>query len=73
MSGYSLTAGLVLLVPGIIVDQMLLHMVAGYDSPASVFVVSTGQVMTHLAIGSGHRQQSARSGATKRPAAPIPG
>lgn len=48
---YSRTVGLLLLVPGIIIILMLAHIVIGLDSPGTVFVVSAGQAMTHLAIG----------------------
>lgn len=48
---YSRIVGLLLLVPGIIIILMLAHIAAGLDSPNTVFVVSAGQAMTHLAIG----------------------
>lgn len=43
--------GLVLLVPGVVVVLMLVHIVAGFDSLETAFVISVGQAMTHLAIG----------------------
>jgi hypothetical protein len=43
--------GVLLLVPGIIIALMLVHIYAGLDSPVTVFVVSAGQAMSHLAIG----------------------
>lgn len=45
------TVGLVLLVPAIIIVLMFAHMAVGWDSPVTVFVVSAGQGMAHLAIG----------------------
>lgn len=57
---YSTTVGLVLTAPGVIVVLMLLHIAAGLDSSASVFVVSSGQAMAHLAIGETLRRQSSR-------------
>lgn len=58
--GHATTVGLVLLLPGLIVVLMVLHIAAGLDSPATVFVVSSGQAMAHLAIGETLRQQSSR-------------
>lgn len=43
--------GLVLLAPGVVVVLMLVHIAAGFDSAETAFVISTGQAMTHLAIG----------------------
>lgn len=51
-AAYSRTVGLLLLVPGIIIALMLAHIAAGLDSPETAFVVSAGQAMAHLAIGS---------------------
>lgn len=45
------TVGLVLLMPATVIIVMFAHMVAGYESPATVFVISSGQAMGHLAIG----------------------
>lgn len=72
---YSNLVGLALLAPGVIVVLMLLHMAAGLERPASVFVVSAGQAMAHLAIGSTLRQESSQpegdesTGAADRPRA----
>ncbi len=57
---YSTTAGLVISVPGVIIVLMVLHMAAGLEQPWSVFVVSSGQAMAHLAIGATLRQQSSQ-------------
>lgn len=57
---HSTTLGLVLTVPGVIVVVMLLHLVAGIEQPWSVFVVSSGQALAHLAIGATLHQQAAQ-------------
>lgn len=44
--------GFVLLVPAIIIVLMFAHIALGLDSPVTVFVVSAGQAMAHIAIGS---------------------
>lgn len=49
---YSRAVGLLLLMPGVIIILMFASMATGVASPGSVFVVSAGQAMTHLAIGS---------------------
>lgn len=49
---YSRAVGLLLLLPGVIIILMFASMATGVASPGSVFVVSAGQAMTHLAIGS---------------------
>lgn len=54
----SRTAGFALLVPGLIIVLMLAHMAAGLDSPRTVFVVSAGQAMAHLAIGQTLRSEA---------------
>lgn len=46
------TVGFVLLVPGIIVIVMVAHIYAGYASELTAFVISAGEAMAHLAIGS---------------------
>jgi hypothetical protein len=48
---YSRIVGLLLLVPGIIVVLMIAHIAAGYASPETAFVISAGEAMAHLAIG----------------------
>lgn len=48
---YTRIVGLLLLIPGVIIVLMIASIVAGLASPESVFVVSAGQAMTHLAIG----------------------
>ncbi len=56
---HSATVGFALLAPGIIIVLMLVHMAAGLEQPTSVFVVSSGQAMAHLAIGATlHHQAS---------------
>lgn len=57
---YSTTVGLILSVPGVIILLMVLHMAAGLEQPESVFVVSSGQAMAHLAIGATLRQQASQ-------------
>lgn len=49
---YTRTVGLLLLAPAVIIVFMLATIVTNLVSPATVFVVSAGQAMTHLAIGS---------------------
>lgn len=49
---YSRTVGVLLLVPAVIIVLMIASIITGLTSPESVFVVSAGQAMTHLAIGS---------------------
>lgn len=48
---YPRIVGLLLLLPAIIIVLMFATMATGLVSPESVFVVSAGQAMTHLAIG----------------------
>lgn len=55
---YSRTVGILLLIPGVIIVLMFASIVAGVTSPESVFVVSAGQAMTHLAIGSTLRAET---------------
>lgn len=61
-AAYPRRVGLAVLLPGVIVVVMLLHMAAGLDRPATVFVISSGQAMAHLAIGATLRQQAADPG-----------
>ena len=49
--GFPRRYGAVLLVPGVIVIFMLAHIAAGFNSLETAFVISAGQAMTHLAIG----------------------
>lgn len=56
---HSRTVGLVLLVPAIIIVLMFAHIILGYDSPETVFVISGGQAMAHIAIGASlHTKQN---------------
>jgi hypothetical protein len=55
---YSRLVGVFLLVPGVIIVLMLLHIAAGLASPGTVFVVSAGQAMAHLAIGATLRAEA---------------
>jgi hypothetical protein len=55
---YSRTVGLLLLVPGIIIVLMFVTMFTGLVSDVTIFVVSAGQGLTHLAIGSSLRAES---------------
>lgn len=48
---FSRTVGLLLLVPGVIIALMIGSIAADLASPESVFVVSAGQAMAHLALG----------------------
>lgn len=48
---YSRTVGFLLALPGVIIVLMFATIALGVVSPESVFVVSAGQAMTHLAIG----------------------
>jgi hypothetical protein len=64
---YSTIDGLVLSVPGVIIVVMLLHLVAGLEQPWSVFVVSSGQAMAHLAIGATLRQQVSQPESEEQP------
>lgn len=52
-------AGLLLLVPGVIVVLMLAHIAAGFASDVTAFVISAGEAMAHLAIGATLRSESA--------------
>lgn len=45
------TVGLLLLAPGIIVVVMIVQILAGWTSPEQAFVISAGEAMAHLAIG----------------------
>lgn len=55
---YSRPVGLLLLLPAVIIVLMLASIVTGLASPESVFVVSAGQAMTHLAIGTTLRDET---------------
>lgn len=48
---YSTFIGVLVSVPGIIVVLMVMHIVAGYASDLTAFVISAGEAMVHLAIG----------------------
>lgn len=55
---YSRAVGFLLLLPGVIIILMFASMGTGVASPESVFVVSAGQAMTHLAIGSALKMET---------------
>lgn len=59
---YSRTVGLLLVLPGVIIILMFATIALEIASPASVFVVSAGQAMTHLAIGSTLRAETESTG-----------
>jgi hypothetical protein len=50
--------GLVLLIPDLIVVLMVTHIAAGYASPDTAFVISAGEAMVHLAIGTTLRTEA---------------
>jgi hypothetical protein len=58
---HSRTVGLVLLVPGVIVVFMIIHILAGYASPETAFVISAGEAVAHLAIGTTLRTETGSS------------
>lgn len=58
---YPTPAGLLLLVPGVIVVLMLAHIAAGWASDVTAFVISAGEAMAHLAIGETLRRTADRS------------
>lgn len=60
-AAHSRTVGLLLLVPGIIVVLMTVHILAGYASPETAFVISAGEAMAHLAIGTTLRTETESS------------
>jgi hypothetical protein len=55
---HSRTVGLLLLVPGLIVVWMIIQTTAGYFDELTAFVVSAGEAMAHLAIGTTLRAKS---------------
>lgn len=57
---YSRRVGLVLLAPAVIVILMVAHIVLGFASEVTAFVISTGQAMAHLAIGATLRAETSR-------------
>lgn len=57
-AAYSQSISVLLLLPGLIVVVMLVHIVAGYASDLTAFVISAGEAMAHLAIGASLRTKS---------------
>lgn len=56
---YPKSVGVLVSIPGLIVVLMLVHIVVGYASAETAFVISAGEALAHLAIGASLKADAA--------------